>query len=194
MRGMIQAWGMNGKSHARIHTSETARSTSLILLYGNTFLHTHAGTHAKLRLYCRPWQTSILLSLTDVTELFTGNSSDSVTTIQMKDQQQTAELSSEVFGYPLVPERPQMQAVLSWKSSFLSNRASSVTNRRPPLTKWEPAWQMSLASLALSLSPHLHPRLRWHLLTSVRIKVVYRFSGLYQEHVVRGHERNSTVH
>lgn len=51
--------------------------------------------------------------MNDVTGLFTGNSSYFVPIIQMKDQQQTADLSAELFDYPLVPERPLMQAVLS---------------------------------------------------------------------------------
>lgn len=53
---------------------------------------------------------------------------------------------------PFGARETPMQAVLSWKSSFLSNRASSVTNRRPLLTKWEPARQMSPASLTLFFS------------------------------------------
>lgn len=57
--------------------------------------------------------------MNDVTELFTGNSSYFVIIIQMKDWQQIADLSAEVFDYPLVPERPLTQAVLSWKGSFL---------------------------------------------------------------------------
>ena len=64
-------------------------------------------------------------------KLFTGHSIYVVTTIQMNDQQQTADLLAELFGYPSLPERPLTHAVLSWKSSFLSDRASSVTNRRP---------------------------------------------------------------
>lgn len=127
----------------------------------------HAGKHAK---HARtPSLThkhpSCLLWMT-WQNCLQANSSYFVIIIQMKDWQQIADLSAEEFDYPLVPERPLMQAVLSWKGSFfLSNRASSATNRRPPLTKWEPARQMSRVSLLLSPTPRLHPHLRWHFLT-----------------------------
>lgn len=145
-------------THTRVRTRAfIPRDSQVNLTHRPVRQHipTHMQAHTQNKHVPLGWQiqTSILLSMTDVTELFTGNSSYFVTIVQMKDQQQTAELSAEVFGYPLVPERPQTQAVLSWKSSFLSNRASSVTNRRPLLTKWEPARQMSPASLTLSYSP-----------------------------------------
>lgn len=43
--------------------------------------------------------------------------------------------------------------LLSWEGFFLSNTASSASNRCSPLTKWEPARQMSPASFALSYPP-----------------------------------------
>lgn len=51
--------------------------------------------------------------MNDVTDMFTSSGSYFVTIIQMKDRQQTADLSAELFGYRLVPERPLMLAVLS---------------------------------------------------------------------------------
>lgn len=130
-----------GMQYTHACTSNTAASTSLIFLYSSTFLRTRRHKHPSYLV----WMTC--------QSCVTGRQSCFVAIIEMKNQQITDDYSDELFGCPLVAQRLLMWAALSWKSSFLSKRASSVTNRRPPLTKWEPARQMSLASLTLSNSP-----------------------------------------
>lgn len=149
----------------------------------------------KTCMYPHPWhtQTSILLIVNAVTKLFTGNSTYFATIIQMKDQQQTADLLAELFSCPSVPERPLMQAVLSWKSSFLSERASSVTNRRPCSYEMRAcSTDVSCLSYSLFLPIYIHVLDGTSWLKSGS-RLFTGSLGNIRDMWTRAHERNSSV-
>lgn len=104
-------------------------------------------------------------------------------------QQQTAEHSIELLPKrPLNSSSPILKEFIFYQTGHHLQPIDILLLRNKSLLD-----RCLLLPLLLSLTPRLHPSLRWHLLTSVRIKVVYRFSGKYQEHVVRAHERTFTV-
>lgn len=108
---MENSWRRAPNTHALVPPRQ-AGSTSPIFKHTDTFLHMHAGTHTKqaqtqtkptntqkcTHLQPQCTQTSILLSMNDIIELFTGNSSYFVTITLTQDQQQAADLSTQLVS------------------------------------------------------------------------------------------------